>query len=317
MAKNPPSQSYSESFRERAGVASGRFWRNVTLIALAHVALIAGLIRWTLAARASANAESIVWLGSGEDLAAGEPENEPSPSAARTTHPIELKSAKDEEAPEEKPAVATAKSEIELPSPTPRPTPRATAAPKPTATPTPKPKPTPKPIPKPTAKKTLVAKASPRPSAKIKPSPAKSSEKPVKNEKSLTAKTGPASQSGTGKTGSAGKGGSAGGGSTASEFGWYGHMLHDRFYSAWIQPTTNVASGTKISTLVKVRIERDGRVSKFEIVKPSENVVVNESVAAIGKRISEVDPPPAGLATGDHYDVKINFELSTDQAPAK
>src|SRR4029077_3725068 len=136
-----------------------------------------------------------------------------------------------------------------------------------------------------------------------------------KSEKSLTAKTGAASQSGSGKTGSTAKGGSAGGASSASEFGWYGHMLHDRFYSAWIQPTTNVASGSKISTLVKVRIEKDGRVSKFEIVKPSENVVVNESVAAIAKRISEVDPPPAGL--GNHYDVKINFELNTNQETVK
>lgn len=128
---------------------------------------------------------------------------------------------------------------------------------------------------------------------------------------------GAASQSGNGKTGSARKGGGAGGGSSASEFGWYGNMLHDRFYSAWIQPTTNVASGTKISTLVKVRIEKDGRVSSFEIIKPSENLVVNESVAAIAKRVTQVDPPPAGLGNGDHYDVKINFELNTDQETAK
>jgi outer membrane biosynthesis protein TonB len=305
MAKNPPSRGYA--------VASGRFWRNVVLIALAHVALIAGLIRWTLAARASSNSESIVWLGSAEDLAAGEPENEPSPPATRTVPQVEPKPAEHNEAQEEKPVVTTAKSEIELPSPTPNPTP----PPKPTATPTPKPKVTPKPIPKPTPKKTLVAKASPKPPGKAKPSPAKSSEKPAKNKKNLTAKTGTASQSGSGKRGSTGTGGSAGGGTSGSEFGWYGHMLHDRFYSAWIQPTTNVPSGSKISTLVKVRIEKDGRVSKFEIVKPSENVVVNESVATIGKRVSEVDPPPAGLASGDHYDVKINFELNTDQTPAK
>ena len=88
-------------------------------------------------------------------------------------------------------------------------------------------------------------------------------------------------------------------------------MLHDRFYSAWIQPTTNVPSGIKVSTLVKVRIEKDGRVSNFEIIKPSENVVVDESVAAIAKRVSQVDPLPAGLGKGDHYDVKINFELNS------
>jgi hypothetical protein len=94
-------------------------------------------------------------------------------------------------------------------------------------------------------------------------------------------------------------------------------MLHDRFYSAWTQPTTTVASGAKISTLVKVRIEKDGHVSKFEIIKPSENVVVNESVAAIAKRVTEVDSPPTSLAQGDHYDVKINFELNTNQETAK
>jgi TonB family protein len=94
-------------------------------------------------------------------------------------------------------------------------------------------------------------------------------------------------------------------------------MLHDRFYSAWIQPTTSAPSGSKISTLVKVRIEKDGRVSKFEIIKPSENVVVNESVEAIAKRVTEVDAPPDGLSNGDHYDVKINFELNTEQEAPK
>ncbi len=305
MAKDPPSQSY--------GVASSRFWRNVVLIALAHVALVVGLIRWSVAARASTNAESIVWLGSADDLAAGQSENEGAPSVQRETHAVEPKPLKDDESEEEKPAVTTAKSEIELPSPTPKPTPK----PRPSSTPAPKPKVTPRATPKPTPKKILLAKASPKPLPKTKPSSAKSSEKSEKNEKSLTAKTGAASQSGSGKTGSAAKGGSAGGGRSASEFGWYGNMLHDRFYSAWIQPTTSVPSGSKISTLVKLRIEKDGRVSKFEIIKPSENVVVNESVAAIAKRVSEVDAPPTGLIRGDHYDIKINFELNTEQEIAK
>jgi TonB family protein len=94
-------------------------------------------------------------------------------------------------------------------------------------------------------------------------------------------------------------------------------MLHDRFYSAWIQPTTKIPSGKKISTLVNVRIEKDGRVSKFEIAKPSGHATVNESVAAVAKQVTEVDAPPAGLIKGDHYDVKINFELNTDQGAPK
>jgi outer membrane biosynthesis protein TonB len=170
----------------------------------------------------------------------------------------------------------------------------------------------------------VLAKAT-KSSAHPKSSPPKStgdqtdaSKEKKKSAKTVSAKTKSSADNGAGKTGSAGEGGGhAGGGASASEFGWYGNMLHDRFYSAWIQPTTSVPSGSKISTLVKVRIEKDGRVSKFDIIKPSENVVVNESVAAIAKRVTEVDAPPVGLGNGNHYDVKINFELNTNQETAK
>ena len=303
-----------------------RFWRNVTLIALAHIALLLGLIRWSVEARSSSNAESIVWISGAEDLAAGEPERSESQQPAMTPiPPPESEPLEKEEAAEETPLVTAAKSEIELPTPTPEPT----STPRPTATP--KPKATPRPTPKPTLKKTLVAKVSPKPSPKAKTTPTKSAEEAKKTdasaEKKKIAKTAPAkteaSSEASDKTDSVGKvghvrhgtdsPGRTGGGSSASEFGWYGNMLHDRFYSAWIQPTTTVASSAKISTLVKVRIEKDGRVSKFEIIKPSENVVVNESVATVAKRVTQVDPPPAGLANGDHYDVKINFELNTEE----
>jgi TonB family protein len=296
-----------------------RFWRNVTLIALAHAALLLGLIRWSVEARSSSNAQGIVWISGAEDLVAGKPESSESPqSAATPIPPPEPEPLKKDEAAEATPLVTAAKSEIELPSPTPEPT----STPRPTATPTPKPKATPTPE---AAKKAVLAKASPAPSPKAKPRLTKSTEKAEKTDvnakkkkvaKPAPAKDGSSSPSGAEKTGAAGKVGRPGGGSSESEFGWYANMLHDRFYSAWIQPTTTVASGNKISTLVKVRIEKDGRVSKFEIIKPSENVVVNESVAAIAKRVTEVDPPPAGLGTDDHYDVKINFELNTEEKTA-
>jgi outer membrane biosynthesis protein TonB len=299
-----------------------RFWRNVTLIALAHVALLLGLIRWSVEARSSSNAQSIVWISGAEDLAAGKPESSDSPQPAMTPiPPSESEPLKKDEAADETPLVTAAKSEIELPRPTPTPEPTSTL--KPTATP--KPKATPSPTPKPTLKKTLVAKASPKPSPKAKTTPTKSAEQAKKTDASAEKKKIPkidpanteSSSQASGTTGSAGKVGHSGGGSSASEFEWYGNMLHDRFYSAWIQPTTNIASGTKISTLVKVRIEKDGRVSSFEIIKPSENIIVNESVGAVAKRITQVDPPPAGLGTADHYDVKINFELNTEEGAPK
>src|SRR5436190_1594206 len=304
MAKGPPSQRY--------GTPSGRFWGNVVLIALAHIALIAGLIRWSVAARASSNPESIVWLGGAGDLSADESEKHESPSPKQPLTDSESSRSEQDEAVEEKPVVTTAKSEIEIPTATPKPTATATPA-KPSITPALRAKTTPKPIPKPTPRKTLVAKASPKPATKPKPSPAKANAKSEKKDKITLAKKDSASQTGSEQSGSTGKAASAGGGSGTSEFGWYGNMLHDRFYSAWIQPTKNVPSGAKISTLVSVRIEKDGRVSKFEIAKSSENATVNESVTAVAKQVSQVDPPPTGLIKGDHYEVKINFELNTEK----
>jgi TonB family protein len=303
MAKGAPSQRY--------GTPGGRFWGNVVLIALAHIALIAGLIRWSVAARASSNPESIVWLGGAGDLSADESEKHESPSPKQPPTEIESSGSEQDETAKEKPVATTAKSEIEIPTATPKPPATATPA-KPAATPALRAKITPKPIPKPTPKKTLVAKAFQKPATKPKPSPAKVNAKSEKKDKITLAKKDSASQSGSGQSGSTGKAASAGG-SSASEFGWYGNMLHDRFYSAWIQPTKNVPSGAKISTLVNVRIEKDGRVSKFEIAKPSENATVNESVTAVAKQVSQVDPPPTGLIKGDHYDVKINFELNTEK----
>jgi protein TonB len=313
MSKGPPSQRY--------GTPNGRFWANVVLIALAHVALIAELIRWSVAAKASSNPESIVWLGGAGDLPADESEKRESQSPKQSPIANELSQTKKDAAADEKPVVMSAKSEIELPSATPKPTATPTPA-KPTATPASKAKTTPKPIPS----KTLVAKVSPKP-AKPKSSPAKANVKSEKKDKIVLAKKDSAPQSGSSQSGSTNKTASASGlpavasakagGNSASEFGWYGNMLHDRFYSAWIQPTANVPSGAKISTLVNVRIEKDGRVSKFEIAKPSGNATVNESVAAVAKQISHVDPPPTELIKGDHYDVKINFELNTEEEGSK
>jgi len=299
MSKNPPSRS---------------FWRNVTLIALAHVALIAGLIHWSLAARSVPDAESLVWLSGAEDLATERSEGSAAPPTKISVASVEPEPLKPDEQEKEQPPLTQAKSEIELP----KPKPTATPAPRPTA----KPKATPKPTPKSTPKKTVLAQAT-KSSAqpKSRPPKPKGEQTDSSNEKKMSstvsAKTKSSSDNGSGKAGSAVKGGSAGGGSNASEFAWYGDMLHDRFYSAWIQPTTNVPSGTRISTLVKVRIEKDGRVSKFEITKPSQNVVVNESVTVVAKQVTQVDAPPTGLIHGDHYDVKINFELNTNQETAK
>lgn len=268
-----------------------RFWTNVALVTVAHLAVVLALAR---ASRdeSQANLQSVVWMSS-EAAAAAAAELKPTP--APTVAPVEQ--------PAESSSTTPFKSEIQLPSSTPT----ATIAPKPSPTPSPTPKssakPSASPSPKATPKKSVEPKAtpksSPKPAAEKKPTETKKESSTSSNqnaEKKERADKG----SGTAAT-------------QPSEFAWYGTMLHDRFYKAWDQPKSSVPTGAKMSTIVRIRIEKDGRVSKFAIVKPSGNVVVDESVAAIGQKVTQVDPLPEGLTAKAFYEVKIDFELNAEK----
>lgn len=285
------------------------FWRNVAIIAVAHVAVIIVLVRWNQQT-AKASLQSIVWM-SGEVAAIG------SPVSVKTANDAAPPPEVDPSIPDDREELSlqtSVKSDIQLSTPTPAPTPVATPSPKRIVTPTPAPKasvrPTAKPTPKPTPKKSASATATPRPSPKKSATPVEQ-KKATDETRKESVKIAPANaESGEGHTnGSTDSSGAA----RSAEFSWYGKMLHDRFYSEWIQPTTSVAVGAKMSALVRIRIERDGRISKFTLVRPSGNVVVDESVAAVAKRVTQVDPLPKGLAGGAYYEVNINFELNPEQ----
>src|SRR5436190_11240107 len=179
-----------------------RFWRNVTLIAVAHIALIAGLIRWSLAARSTPDEESLVWLSAG-DLEPGRSDNSVASNSKISIPSVEPEPLKPDEEKKELPPLIQAKSEIELPNPTPM----ETGVPKATAKPKAPPKPTPKTTTKPTPKKTLLAKAT-KSSAHPKSSPPKATEDQTdaSNEKKKSARTESSADNGAGKTGSTGKG---------------------------------------------------------------------------------------------------------------
>jgi TonB family protein len=268
-----------------------RFWRNAVVVTVAHLGLLIALARGSRESR-SANSSSIVWMNAGATELAP---SKPSPAVEQETPPQSSPPAEASASP----VPAATRSEIQLPSPTPI----TTSTPKPSVTP----RPTPKSSPKPTAP----AKSSPKPSPKKPATPAeKKSEKPNGDAKvSVTKKpsdsaSNPASDKpGAGRTD----------GARNSEFAWYGTMLHDRFHREWDQPKTVVATGTKMSAVVKIRIEKDGRVSRFTIVKPSGNVAVDESVAAVGKRVTQVDALPNGLTKAAYYEVQIIFELNPEQ----
>ena len=122
------------------------------------------------------------------------------------------------------------------------------------------------------------------------------------------------SQPSTGKTGTPGgtgrEGGAPGGTSDGSaRFAWYHQLIHDRFFSQWEQPTSLYGGGVKFACLVEIRIEKDGRISSFEIIKESGNFVMDESVRKAGRRVSKIDPLPEGLGSGGSYTIRVNFEL--------
>jgi outer membrane biosynthesis protein TonB len=277
-----------------------RFWRNVVLISLVHVAALIALLRWAGASKIE-SAEEITWLSAADNdtnamVASSTPE--------QNSQPEELPTPEKAAPPEEDHSVsAPAKSDIQLPTATP--TPSASAIPKPP----------PKASPKPSPEK----KASLKPSAtpeKKKSKPQATSAKEKGNTKKSAAKKGEAKKSEEKET--AAKSGSAAGGgaqtsasSATANAGWYGNMLHDRFYREWAQPTTVVATGAKLFALARIRIEKDGRISDFRIVRPSGNVVVDESVAAVGKKVTRVDALPTGVGNGGHYEVNINFALNS------
>ena len=324
---------------------NGNFWRYVALICAAHVIAIVGVIRWN-GATATSQPQNIVWLadssGAAQDAASPQPvSTTPKPTPIHHTEETPAPDQEDRESL----LLASTKSEIELPalapSVTPTPAPTAKVAPTPVVKtppkpsprpprkprPKPTPRPTPKPTPKPRPKETVLAKAKPSPTPEEEPakdadepddaSAEKESQSPNETEQRNANQDATSNQSSAATSANTGSGsgagtGKGGGGAKNPELASYGRMLHDRFYGEWDQPTSSVASAAKISTLVRVRIEKNGRVSHFEIIRPSGNVLVDESVAAMGKRVTHVDPLPLALRTRGHYDLKINFELNSD-----
>lgn len=274
-----------------------RFWRNVSVVTAAHGIVIIGLARWT-SGKQNVSPQNIVWMDasvvSSDNVIARGAASAPPVAAAPTAE--EENSAADDEEP---PTLAPVRSDLQIESPTP--TPRMTPAPTPPVKPTPKA--TPKTMTKTAARAT--PKSSPKPRVKS------SLEKKDADDQAKT-KRPENKESSEGAASANGNNTGAGSAKRGSQFGWYGAMLHDRLHKEWEQPTSVVASGAKMSALVKLRIERDGRVSQFEIIKPSGNVVVDESVAAVAKKVTQVDPLPKGLG-GEFYEVKINFELNPEE----
>ena len=100
--------------------------------------------------------------------------------------------------------------------------------------------------------------------------------------------------------------GSSGDGSSTREAGRYSHLLHSRFYEAWVQPKIVGASRGKISVPVDVRIDARGRVVSFKPRRLSGYPKIDASIVAVGRRVRKVAPPPT---SGGEFKLRINFDL--------
>ncbi len=88
----------------------------------------------------------------------------------------------------------------------------------------------------------------------------------------------------------------------------YSHMLHNRFYNAWVQPEAVGAPHGKISVPVDLQIDPHGRVLSFRLMKSSGYPAIDESIEAAGAQVRKVEPPPTA-SSGQLYAVRIYFEL--------
>ena len=164
------------------------------------------------------------------------------------------------------------------------------------------PKPSPKSEPK------AEPKSSPKPDASPKSSPgtAKKSDSgtsaadDAKKKAFTDAKAGNGESGSGGATSGSGTGAKSGGGGTASEFGWYHELIHDRFFSQWEQPTSIFEQDKSFVCTVKIHIGRDGTIKSSEIVKSSGNPIMDQSVQAALGRVTKIEDRKSTRLNSSH-----------------
>lgn len=90
------------------------------------------------------------------------------------------------------------------------------------------------------------------------------------------------------------------------EMARYHSLMHQTLYRAWSQPTS-ILPGLTVE--VRIRVQRDGRITQREIIRSSRNNTMDESVMRALNSVNSLSPLPASLA-GPHHDFTIEFELT-------
>lgn len=103
----------------------------------------------------------------------------------------------------------------------------------------------------------------------------------------------------------------AGGGTaphvSAAQTDWYRQMLRDRFYAQWEQPRSAYEAVQKFRATVRLRIEKDGRISQVALVRSSGLLPMDDSVLLAARRVKKVEAPPVELLSNGVYQPNIEF----------
>ncbi len=91
-------------------------------------------------------------------------------------------------------------------------------------------------------------------------------------------------------------------------FGWYFALVRKALYDAWTQPG-GLSASSGLSVQVRIRVERDGTVSRREILRPSGHAGMDESVRRAMDAVRKLPPLPDGYR-GAFRDITIEFELT-------
>ncbi len=288
------------------------FRRNVFIIAALHLLAVALMFLWS-AWKHKPAPDKVIWMDGGAMGGATAGNNVETQAADSTPPepekapplPPELPQPRPPDPPDVPPPPPTQPpSELVTARATPVPTPAPPATPK--ATPKVTPKPTPKATPKPTPKPTLKATPKPTPRATPKPKATPGAAKSGTNASGESG-AGKGNAQGTGK--GTGKTGSGPGSGEPSEFGAYRSQIRDRFYQEWQQPTSIVRSSADFVTRLKIRIGKDGTILNREVTISSGNTLMDDSVMTGAQKVEKIAPLPAGITTGDYYEVSIDFKL--------
>ncbi|MBU0678142.1 MAG: TonB C-terminal domain-containing protein [Verrucomicrobia bacterium] len=89
---------------------------------------------------------------------------------------------------------------------------------------------------------------------------------------------------------------------------WYFKLVRKTMYDAWRQPSS-LASSQGLKAVISIRVNRDGSISRRELVGSSGNVTMDDSVVEAVYSVKKLKPLPNEFR-GKYKDITIEFEVT-------